>query len=146
MAGSTARGGSRYTRMSRLLGITLLLVAAACGEYVRDFHITVDEERGANGVLEAVVVNGEGFTANGEVLITYVLTATGGNTRPYVEQQVMADGNGDFRHEARPVPCPQPADYQSGSFTLIVARDVQSGISGAAQLEPGAEPDCRGGG
>ncbi|MDQ4069377.1 MAG: hypothetical protein M3203_07905 [Actinomycetota bacterium] len=132
--------------MSRLLGVTLLLLGAACGAYEREFHITLEEDRGPNGSLQGVVVNGEGFTANGEVLVTYVLSATGGNTRPYVEQQVQADANGQFRQEARPVPCPQPPDYQYGSVTLIVARDMQSGISGSAQLEPGAEPDCRGGG
>ncbi len=126
--------------------MALLLVAAGCGQYDREYHISLDETRGAGGVLEALVIDGEGFSPNGTVLITYVLTATGGNTRPYVEEEIQADGNGEFRHERRPVPCPQPADYRSGSFTLIVARDMNSGISGSRTLDPGQQPDCTGGG
>ena len=143
MRGSTARRGSRLASMFGALAIAVLV--AGCGEYEREFHITVDDERGAGGMLEAIVVNGEGFSPNGNVLVTLVLTATGGNTRPYVEETVQADSNGEFRFERRPVPCPQPPDYQSGSFTLVVARDEGAGISGSSTLEPGEQPDCRGG-
>lgn len=127
-------------------GVALLLVAAGCGEYEKEYHITVDERRGASGMLEGVVVEGEGFSPNGTVLITYVLSATGGSDQPYVEENIQADGNGEFRLEKQPLPCPQPADYQSGSWILIVARDMTSGISGSQTLEPGGQPDCTGGG
>ena len=97
-------------------------------------------------MLEGVVIEGEGFTPNGTVMVTYVLTVTGGNTQPYVEENVQADGNGEFRLEKQPIPCPQPADYERVSWTLIVARDMTSGISVSQTLEPGQTPDCTGGG
>ena len=127
-------------------GVALLLVAAGCSEYEKEYHITVDDRRGAGNMLEGVVVEGEGFSPNGTVLVTFVLTTTGGSDQPYVEENVQADGNGEFRLEKQPIPCPQPADYQSGSWTLIVARDQTSGISGSQTLEAGQTPDCTGGG
>jgi hypothetical protein len=127
-------------------GVVLLLVAAGCGEYEKEYSISVEDRRGAGNMLEGVVIEGEGFSPNGTVLVTYVLSATGGNTQPYVEENVQADGNGEFRLEKQPVPCPQPADYRSGSFTLIVARDMTSGIAGSQTLEAGEQPDCTGSG
>ncbi len=127
-------------------GVALLLVAAGCGDYDKEYSISVEDRRGSNGMLEGVVVEGEGFSPNGTVQLTYVLSATGGNTRPYLEENVQADGNGSFRVEKQPIPCPQPADYRNGSWTLIVARDMNSGISGSQALEPGGQPDCSGGG
>lgn len=38
--------------------------------------------------MEAVTLKGKGFTPNGPVLVTPVMAATGGNARPYVEQEV----------------------------------------------------------
>ncbi len=146
MRGSTSGRGSRFTRVLGASGIALLLVAAGCGDYEKEYSISVDESRGGGGMLEGVVVEGEGFSPNGTVLVTFVLSATGGNTRPYIEENVQADGNGEFRLERRPLSCPQPADYQSGSWTLVVARDMTSGISGSQTLEPGEQPDCTGGG
>ena len=105
----------------------------------------MEDTRGAGGVLEGVTVDGEGFTPNGTVLVTFVLSATGGNDRPYIEEEIQADANGDFLLEKGSLQCPQPADYERGSWTLVVARDMTSGISGSASLEPGQEPDCRGG-
>ena len=137
---------SRFTRVLAFSSIALLLVAAGCSEYEKEYDVTLEERRGAGGMLEGVVVEGQNFSPNGTVLVTAVMAATGGPDRPYVEREVQADGNGDFRLELVPVPCPEPADYQSGSFTLIVARDMTSGISGSETLEPGAEPDCTGGG
>jgi hypothetical protein len=146
MSGSTARQGSRFTGAFRLSCIALLLMlgAAACGDDAGDFAVDVEEERGENGVLQGLVVDGSGFTPNGTVLVSLVLSATGGNVNPYVEEQIQADANGEFRYERRPPTCPQPADYQRGSWTLVVARDMTEGISGSEQLSPGAEPDCRG--
>ena len=148
MRGSTARHGSRFTRGLRLSGIALLLTlgVAACSDDPGDFAIDVEQERGAGGVLEGLVVEGSGFSPNGTVLITMVLSATGGTANPYTEEQIMADANGEFRFERRPPTCPQPPDYQRGSFTLVVARDMTEGISGSETLTPGAEPDCRGSG
>jgi hypothetical protein len=124
----------------------LLLLAVGCGDNLKDeFKVSAKEDRGSSGMLEGLTVDGKGFTANGTVLVTLLMSATGGNTGPYLEEQVQADGSGKFKYEKRPVPCPQPSDYQSGSYTLFVARDQQSGISGSAQLHPGGQPDCRGG-
>lgn len=144
MIGSTARHGLRF-RVLRLSGMALLLLAAGCEDTVKDeFSITAREDRGSGGALEGLTVEGKGFTPNGTVLVTTVLSASGGNTRPYVEEQIQADGDGNFRYERRPPSCPQPVDYQRGSWTLVVARDMTSGISGSEQLDPGREPDCRG--
>ncbi|HEX2118035.1 MAG TPA: hypothetical protein VHF91_02535 [Acidimicrobiales bacterium] len=122
----------------------MALGAAACSDIEEDFALDVEEERTEAGSLEALIVDGSGFTPNGPVLVTLVLSATGGNARPYVEETIQADGNGEFRFERRPPSCPQPADYESGSWTLVVARDMTEGISGSETLSPGAEPDCRG--
>ncbi len=137
---------SRFTKVLGASSIALLLVAAGCGEYVKEYDISLDERRGSGNKLEGLVVEGQNFSPNGTVLVTLVLSATGGNTRPYLEREVQADGNGDFRLELQPVPCPQPPDYERGSFTLVVARDMTEGISGSKTLEPGQQPDCTGGG
>ncbi|HEV2761000.1 MAG TPA: hypothetical protein VGV86_15680 [Acidimicrobiales bacterium] len=92
--------------------------------------------------MEAVTLKGKGFTPNGQVLVTAVMAASGGNARPYVEQEVRADEKGEIRWEGRPVPCPEPADYERGSWVSVIARDMTSGISGSEQLNPGKEPDC----
>ena len=125
-------------------GVALLLAAAGCSDYAKEYDITLDDSRGAGGVLEGVVVEGEGFSPNSTVLVTFVMSATGGVAQPYVEEQVQADGNGEFRLERRPLNCPQPPDYRSGSWTLVTARDMTSGISGSERLEAGEQPDCRG--
>ncbi|MDQ3640377.1 MAG: hypothetical protein M3450_02615 [Actinomycetota bacterium] len=90
-----------------------------------------------------MTLKGKGFTPNGQVLVTAVMAASGGNASPYVEQEVRADASGEIRWEGRPVPCPQPADYERGSWVRVIARDMTSGISGSELLEPGNEPDCR---
>ncbi len=145
MGGSTtrARWGSGVLRLS---AIVLLLLAASCSSDSAspgDPSISADAERGSNGVLEKLTVEGKGFTPNGTVLVTAVMAATGGNARPYVEEQVQADGEGKLRYERSPMPCPQPVDYERGSWVSVVARDMTSGISGSELLEPGQEPDCR---
>ena len=144
MGGSTTRGrwGSGVLRLS---AIVLLVLAASCSSdnaSPGDPSISAKEERGAGGKLEKLTVEGKGFTANGTVLVTAVLAGTGGNTRPYVEEEVQADGEGKIRWERQPVPCPQPADYERGSWVSVVARDNTSGISGSEVLDPGGEPDC----
>ena len=146
MSASTARQGSRFTRVIRFSGIALLLLttAAACSDREVDFAIDVEQERSEGGALQGLVVDGSGFTPNGTVLVTLVMSTTGGNARPYVEEEIQADGNGEFRFERRPPACPQPVDYERGSWTLVVARDMTEGISGSEQLTPGVEPDCRG--
>ncbi len=93
--------------------------------------------------MENLTVEGKGFTPNGTVLVTAVMAATGGNARPYVEEQVQADGEGKIRFERSPVPCPQPVDYERGSWVSVVARDMNSGISGSELLDPGEQPDCK---
>ena len=131
--------------MLRLSAIVLLLLAASCSDNASpgDPSISAEAERSSGGTLEKLTVEGEGFTPNGTVLVTAVMAATGGNARPYVEEEVTADGEGKIRWERQPVPCPQPADYEQGSWVSVVARDMTSGISGSELLDPGQEPDCK---
>ena len=131
----------------RLSAILLLLLAVSCqsgDSSPGDPSISAKEDRGAGGTLEGLTVEGKGFTPNGPVLVTAVMAATGGNASPYVEEEVRADNNGEIRYERRPVACPQPADYERGSWVSVIARDMTSGISGSEQLQPGEQPDCRG--
>ena len=146
MIDPTRRQGSPVARVLRLCGITLFLLAAACGETSsdRDPSISADEERSEQGSLQALIVEGKHFTPNSPVLVTVVMAATGGTASPYVEETIQADGEGKIMYERRPVPCPQPADYERGSWINVIARDMTSGISGSDLLEPGREPDCRG--
>lgn len=144
MRGSTVRHGLRF-RTLLACGVTLAVLATGCTSGPGDeFSISADEDRNEQGVLEGLTVKGSGFTPNGTVLVTGVLAATGGNTAPYVEEQIQADAEGKFTFERRPMPCPQPADYTSGSWNLVVARDMDAGISGSERLNPGRQPDCRG--
>lgn len=130
----------------RLSTIALLVLAVGCSTQSSspgDPSISAKEDRGSGGRLDGLTVEGKGFTSNGTVLVTLLMAATGGNASPYVEEEVQADGEGEFRFERQPVPCPQPADYQSGSWVSVIARDMTSGISGSDRLGPGQEPDCR---
>ena len=146
MIGSTRRRRSGVSRVLRLCGIGSLLVATSCGysHTPGDPAISADVDRSSQGVLEGLTVEGKSATPNGPVLITLVMAASGGNASPYIEETIQADANGEFRYERRPPPCPQPLDYQRGSWTSVVARDMTSGISASEVLEPGVEPDCRG--
>ncbi len=142
---STTR--SRFqSRAFGLLATAMLMITVSCSSQdiaTNDPTISADVDRASNGKMEAVTLKGKGFTPNGQVLVTAVMAASGGNARPYVEQEVQADANGEIRWEGRPVPCPQPADYERGSWVSVIARDMTSGISGSEQLDPGREPDCR---
>ena len=144
---SRSSAGRRLrSKALRLAAIALLLlVAAGCEDTLEtEYNITADADRGSGGALQALTVNGKGFTENGTVLITVVLTATGGDANPYIEEEIQAGADGKFKYEKRPLPCPQPANYKTGSWSLVVARDMSSGISGSDRLDPGSEPDCTG--
>lgn len=145
MSGSTVRQSSRFTALG-LAGIALLLLAGACTtEKKPNFSITTKETRGPGRVLEGLTVEGTGFTPNGPVVITSLLTVSGGDVFPYTEEQIQAGGDGKFKYERRPLRCP-PGNYTSGSWTMVSARDVTSGISGTDTLDAGDQPDCRGSG
>lgn len=73
-----------------------------------------------------------------------LIAASGGNTNPYVEEIVQADGAGRIQVEKRPPTCLQPVDYQRGSWVSVIARDMTPGISSSEVLTPSGEPDCRG--
>lgn len=144
MIDPTTRRRSRFS--GALLGscFVLLLLAAGCSNSNRgDPSIAVDEDRTEAGDLEGLTVTGTGFTPNGTVLVTMLMSATGGNANPYVEEQISADAEGEIRLERRPVPCPQPADYERGNWTSVTARDMTTGISGSERVKPGGVPDCR---
>ena len=139
--------GAGVTRMLWLSVIVFSLMAAGCSDSVtgeRNPTISADVDRGSNGKVEGLKVEGKRFTPNGQVLVTMLMAASGGNTNPYVEETVQADGEGNITFDKRPPGCPQPVDYQRGSWTMVVARDMTSGISDSEILDPGGEPDCLG--
>ena len=141
---------SRRTRVKRMVwlpAIVFSLMAAGCSDSTTaggDPTISADADRGSSGKLEALKVEGKRFTPNGQVLVTMLMAASGGNTNPYVEETIQADGEGKINFEKRPPGCPQPVDYQRGSWSMVVARDMTSGISSSEVLTPGGEPDCQG--
>lgn len=145
MTGSTKQG-SRVTTALRAAAVALLVLAAGCGQEATggDPRISVDDDRGAGGVLEGLTVNGSRFTSNGEVLVTVLLVGNGPNPSQYVEETIQADGDGRITYERRPLPCPQATEYGNGSWTLVTARDMTSGISASRPLTPGSTADCTG--
>lgn len=146
MIDSRTRRRSRITRMLCLPAIVFSLVAAGCSDSTTangNPSISADADRSSAGKLEALKLEGKRFTPNGQVLVTMLMAATGGNTNPYVEETIQADGSGKIMFEKRPPTCPQPVDYDRGSWITVVARDMTSGISSSEVLNPGGEPDCR---
>jgi hypothetical protein len=143
MTASTRGRGARVTGLLRLSGIAALLLAAGCQTNSSgDPSISANDTRTSAGVLEKLTVKGSHFTPNGPVKVTVLMSGGSANASPYVEEDIQADTDGKIRYEKQPVACPQPADYGQGSWTLVVARDMTSGISGSAQLSPGGQPDC----
>src|SRR5919206_4803415 len=99
MSGSTTRPHVR-SQVLRLAVVGLLLLAVGCGNNLKDeFRITAKEDRGSSGMLEGLTVTGKGFTPNAPVMITLLMSATGGNTGPYVEETIQADANGKFKYD-----------------------------------------------
>jgi len=145
MFGSTRLHGSRLGRALLVPAMAVLLTATGCTDSAKDGdpQISADADRGSGGNLESLTVKGKRYTPNGQVLVTVAMAASGGNASPYVEETVQADSGGKFIYERRPVPCPQPVDYERGSFILVIARDMTGGISSSRTLDPGGEPDCR---
>jgi len=145
MIDSTMRRGSRLSRVLAGSGITLLLLAAGCSSDVHngDPQISAKEKRSSAGALESLTVTGKRFTPNGPVHVTLLLAGGSTNASPYFEEDIQADGNGKIRYEKQPVPCPTAKDYGQGSYTLVTARDTNSGISGSDVLSPGGAPDCK---
>ena len=145
MTGSTMQG-SRITKALRAAAVTLLVLAAGCGQEATggDPKISADADRGSGGALEGLTVKGSKFTPNGEVLVTVLLVGDGANPSQYIEETIQADGDGKINYERRPIPCPQATDYGSGSWTWVTARDMASGISASRPLTPGSTADCTG--
>ncbi len=146
MIDSRSRRGSAITRMLWLPAVVFSLVAVGCSDSTTangDPTISADVDRGAGGQIEGITVEGKRFSSNGPVLVTMLMSATGGNTNPYVEETIQADAEGKIRFEKRPPTCPQPVDYERGSWVSVIARDMNSGISSSEVLSPGGEPDCR---
>ena len=136
-------------RPARLLWLSAaaLVVAVGCSSQsgtTGDPRISAKEDRSSSGMLEGLTVKGHGFTPNTQVLVTTLMAASGPDTGPYVEETVQADANGKLTWTKKPVPCPQPADYGKGSYVLVTARDMTSGISGSDSIHPGNTPDCSG--
>jgi hypothetical protein len=144
MIDSKVRHGSGLARALGGAGIAFLLFASACSSDSNDFNprVTADADRSSSGALEKLTVKGKHFTPNGKVLVTVAMAATGGNASPYLEETVDADGEGHILYERQPVKCPEPKDYQRGSFISVITRDMTTGISGSTPLDPGDAPDC----
>lgn len=142
----STKQGSRLTKALRASAISLLVLAAGCGQEVSggDPKVSADDERSSTGVLEGLKVKGSRFTPNGEVVVTALLVGNGPNSSQYVEEKIQADSDGKIEFERRPMPCPQAAGYGSGSWTWVSARDTATGISGSTPLTPGGAPDCTG--
>jgi hypothetical protein len=145
MIDSTTRRVSRFTKVLGASGVALLLLAAGCSSEVKNGDPTIHakETRDKSGALQALTVTGKRFAPNGDVHITLLLAGGPSDASPYVEEDIKANGSGEINYTKRPVPCPQPADYGQGSYTLVTARDTASGISGSAVLNPGGAPDCK---
>jgi hypothetical protein len=141
------RGRPGSIRLLCIPAVALLLLAVGCSSSSGTNgipHISAKAERSSDGMLEGLTVKGGGFSPNGQVLVNALMAASGPDTGPYVEETVQADANGKLNWVKKPVPCPQPADYGKGSYVLVTARDMTSGISGSATLNPGNAPDCSG--
>lgn len=145
MMSSTTRRRPPLTRWLWVCGGASLLLATGCPASTsasKNPTITAKATRSSSGVLEELKVTGKGFTPSGPVHMTVLLAASGSNAAPYVEEDIKADANGKITYDKKPLNCPQPADYGSGSWTTVSARDTTSGIAGAAALTPGRSPDC----
>jgi len=145
MIDSTKRRSARFSKVLATSGIALLLVAAGCSSEVTngDPLINAKQDRSSAGQLEGLTVTGKRFTPNGPVHMTVLMAGGSTNASPYFEEDIQADANGHIRYEKRPVPCPTTGDYGQGSWTLVTARDTNSGISGSRVLNPGTTPDCK---
>lgn len=145
MIDSTKRRNARFSQVLGASGIALLLLAAGCSSDVTngDPQINAKQDRSKAGALEALTVTGKRFTPNGPVHITVLMAGGAANASPYFEEDIQADSDGHIRYEKRPVPCPTVTDYGQGSWTLVTARDTNTGISGSRTLNPGGTPDCK---
>lgn len=135
---------ARTARLTWLAVAASLVLAVGCSSQSgaeRNPSISASVDRSKDGSLQGVTVTGSGFSANGPVLISALMAASGNDKSPYLEETIQADGSGKIKWEKKPIPCPQ-SDYGTGSWTRITARDTNSGISGSALLTPGGAPDC----
>lgn len=142
---STTSVRPRPARMVLLATSAALVLAVGCSSSATvptNPSISVSQDRSKDGSLQGLTVTGDGFSPNGTVLVTTLMAASGPDTSPYVEETIQADGSGKIKWEKKPVPCPQAGDYGKGSWTSVVARDANSGISAAETLNPGNTPDC----
>jgi hypothetical protein len=136
------RGRPGPIRLLWVPAVAVLLLAVGCQTSSNgDPSISAKADRSSAGVLEGLKVQGKRFTPNGQVLVTALMAASGPIATPYVEETVQADANGKLTYERKPLNCPQ-GDYGHGSWITVTARDMTSGISGSATLDPGNQPDC----
>jgi hypothetical protein len=146
MIDSKTRRGSRFGTGVLFGSVALLLVATGCKTstaVATNPQISVKESRNAAGALQGITVDGSKFASNGQVHITVALEGSGSDATPYVEADVQANASGKIHYVRSPMDCPQPADYGSGSYITVFARDTNSGISDAVNLHPGKTPDCK---
>lgn len=141
------RQGPRAARVLGYGGIALLLLTTGCkissNAAPTNPTISASASRSSAGVLQGLSVRGKGFTANGPVHVTVLMAASGtADNSPYVEEDVKADASGKLVYDRKPLACPQPADYGTGSWVTVSARDTTTGIAGEALIHPGKSPDC----
>lgn len=126
--------------------LTLLLGAADCNaSSSASPTIRIDQQRNHLGVLTGLGIDGSGFTPNGSVRINYFFRSLQGSTVPVEGTTITAKSDGAFHFEHQPV-CPDLSQFevQRGSFSSVVANDVESGKSGIGELHRGRESDCVG--
>lgn len=144
MLDSTTPVRLRPARLAWLAVTASLLLAVGCSSsasVATNPSISAKADRSKDGMLQKLTVTGKGFSPNGPVLVTTLMAASGPDASPYVEDTIQADASGKIHWEKTPPPCPQ-SDYGKGSWTLVTARDTNSGISGSATLNGGTTPDC----
>lgn len=145
MLDSTTPVRPRPTRLAWLAVAASLVLAVGCSSSsttsATNPSISAKADRSKDGALQKLTVTGSHFSPNGPVLITTLMAATGPDMSPYVEDTVQADASGKIKWEKTPPPCPK-SDFGKGSWTLVTARDTNSGIAGSAALNGGNAPDC----
>jgi len=129
-------------RIIALGSLALPLIAADCNPSTNP-TITVREKRSVTGTLKGVTVNGNGFTANGDLLLRYFVLPPGGAFVPVPGRAGRAGADGKFQIDHEPV-CPNLSvlGVPRASFVTVIVEDVKSGETDVENLNPGSNSDC----
>ena len=143
-----------WTIPLRLAVLAVVVAVSTAGTCDGDPSVTpkmtiVREMRRPNGTLQAITVEGSGFTKNGTVRVNFLFRRLEGSAIPISvptppAAEVTADANGSFRFQRDPMPCPNAAvvEFTRGSWLTIIGSDAASSKFGSAEFTPGSESDC----